>query len=229
MVEAARERRVLRWMAILPPPGRAAIRLLRRIPDHIAHHEQIEPAVSIVIEPARPHRPLALATQPGAIAIERVRPHARHEQVLMAIVVEVPGGDADRVAFACYSGPGRHVGEGAVSIIPEQPVVIRNIRLGERWYRRAVHYVDVRPAVAIVVEDGNAAGHRLDQMLFPGRGVFQNHRQLAGFEANTRRRALPRHARSILHCRFHTSRLRGFSSLPQYGDTLAGAIVAEQK
>ena len=110
----------------------------------------------------------------------------------MAIVVEVPGGDAHRVAFACYSGPGRHVGEGAVSIIPEQPVVIRRIRLLERRYCRAVHYVDVRPAVAIVVEDGNAAGHRLDQMLFPGRGVFQNHRQFAGFEANTWRRNLPR-------------------------------------
>src|SRR5439155_18259669 len=60
-----RERRVLSRMAVGPTTGRtlAAKRLTRGIPGAVIHDEQIQPAVSIEIEPgceSAPHRHLLL-------------------------------------------------------------------------------------------------------------------------------------------------------------------------
>src|SRR5260370_29889899 len=89
--------------------------LFRRwIPRHVVPHEQIQAPIAIVVEPPCRYRPrFAMNARlrgdifKGAItavAIEKVAPHAGHEQVLVAVVIEIARRGSHAEAFAAQTG-----------------------------------------------------------------------------------------------------------------------------
>jgi hypothetical protein len=94
------------------------------------------------------------------------------EKVHVAVVVVVAGGGAHGVARAPQARSVGDVGEAETSFVVEQAVPILRRLLLERRKGGAVGEVDVRPAVAVVVEDGQAPGHRLDEVLLRARVVL---------------------------------------------------------
>ena len=130
----------------------------------MAHHHQVEEAVPIVVAPCAAgrlerwvgidhtargggvrERSVALAPEQSAGAA------VCHVQVLVAVVVVVGCTPAIGMALRVgHSRLPRHVGEGAVPIVPEQG--IRAQRVGE---------VGVVQPVAVVVEHEHARANRL--------------------------------------------------------------------
>jgi hypothetical protein len=80
----------------------------------------------------------------------------------VAVAVVVGRGGAHAEAAAGHAGPPGHVGEGAVPVVAVEGVAER-ARRREEVRRAAVDEVDVEPAVAVVVEDGDAGPDRLRQ------------------------------------------------------------------
>src|SRR5215208_7977658 len=84
-------------------------------PVDVVHHEQIEPAIVVVVEPARRNRPRVMRhARPGSdvlepavaeVAEEMVALYTRYEQVDAAIVVEIAGGRAGGIALPLDPGP----------------------------------------------------------------------------------------------------------------------------
>ena len=103
----------------------------------------------------------------GAVAVVVIKSVAidpGHEDVVVAVVIVVTDGNADIEAGAFQSDLFRHVGKGTVAIVVEEAVPIFGRIFGERVDRGTVDEKDVWPAVAVVIEDGNAASHRLRSM-----------------------------------------------------------------
>ena len=97
--------------------------------------------------------------------------HACDEKVRMAVVVVVADGRTCRVPDAGDAGALRHIREVKVAVVVVQAVPVGRRLLGERWEGGAVGEEDVRPTVAVVVEHGEPARHRLDHVLV-GRAVL---------------------------------------------------------
>ena len=97
-----------------PPRLVSAGRILVRRPLHVIDDQEIEAAVVVVVEPAAADGEVAAGDARGlrdvlespvaAIAIELIGAHAGHEQIDMAVVVEVAGRCPDRVAGAGKAG-----------------------------------------------------------------------------------------------------------------------------
>ena len=140
------------------------IDVLRPVPGH----EQIEPAVAVVVEPDRAVR-VHPFRQAGALRHARERSTLLvvkqlrtavlvDEQVLEPVVVEVGPDRAhrDAGAGAIHGGDvhvGRHVLERAVALVPVQAV---QAAFG------AGRHVEVLPAVAIEIGDRHRRAHRRD-------------------------------------------------------------------
>ena len=170
-------------MAIHPdvPAGVPAEAVVVGGPDRVVHDQQVEPAVVVVVEPPRAHHPLA-ALEAGllghvleaaaVVAVEGLAVHAAHEQVGRAVVVVVPDRGRHAVAGAPQAGGIGHVGELHSAVVAEQPIEVAGSVLLEARDRRAIGEEDIGAAVAVVVEDGYPAGHRLDQVLSGGGTVL---------------------------------------------------------
>ena len=160
-------------MAVVLPFGRSAARLLFGIPHDVIRDEKIEPAVVVVIEPSGRNRPPGSElriharkagtrghigeTAVAEISVESVALHAGDENIGESVVVEVAGGHRYRISFACESRLRRDVGERHVAVVSKQPVEEFRARFAERGNGRAVGEEDVRAAIVVVVEHGNAA------------------------------------------------------------------------
>ncbi len=83
---------------------------------------------------------------------ERIASPAREEQVGTAVVVVVAHGHAVAVAVHQAADPGgrRDVLEGPVAAIAEEAIAARRPCSG--WEGPALHEVDVKPAVAVIIE-----------------------------------------------------------------------------
>ncbi len=132
---------------------------------------EIEVAVAVEVGKRRRGRPVAVAAQARAgrhvleravslVAIKGIRPPAGDEEVGPAVVVVVADGDSVAVAPAHRGDarPGGHVLERAVAPVAEQPVAVFR---GLVWRRERppLHDVDVEPAVAVEIEQPDAAAH----------------------------------------------------------------------
>ena len=103
-------------------------------PVGVVHHEEVEQAVIVVIEPASRHRPLAaldpglfrdvLETAISQIVVENVPVDARHKQVHMPVVVVIAGRGAHRVPFAGHSGLFGDVPESHPAFVSEEAIPI---------------------------------------------------------------------------------------------------------
>ena len=146
------------------------------VPGQVVADIEVEVAVVVEVGEGGGGRPVAVAAQPGGVgrvlegpvapvAEQGVRPPSGDEQVGVAVVVEV----ADRHAVAIPAGQGGQargagdVAEMAVPEVAEQPVLVGEPR--RRWREDApLDRVDVEPAVAVEVEQGDAAAHRLGEL-----------------------------------------------------------------
>ncbi len=147
-------------------------------------HEQIELAVVIEIEPPRGNRPLGAANanpfghvlerSVAAVVIQRVVIDTRHKDVRMAVVVVIGYGYAHRITLARHASLLRNVCEVHVAVVAIQAIpVLRRVFL-QRRNGGGIRKVDVRPSVAVVIEDRDSAGHRLDHVFLRRWMVFQD-------------------------------------------------------
>ncbi len=144
------------------------------IEDKIVRHEQVELAIPIVIEKSatgakarlRIHQSRCLGdVGEGAIAvvvIQRVLAPVSNEEVFKPVVVIIP--DCHSVGESCakQSGLPGHVGEGSVPVIFIQAVGGGGRRIGET---RAREHQDVQPAIIVIVKEGGAAAHALEDVI----------------------------------------------------------------
>src|SRR6185295_4995664 len=170
----------------------AAIPVRLERPLHVPGDEQVEPSVVVVVEEARARAP-AGAADAGAggdvtegavavVAVEGVATVTGDVEVLEAVVVVVARGHAHAVDVLRHSReprPLRDVLESVVRLLvvepaPESPVGPVRPRGGRHGIveLRAVREEYVEPADVVVVEDGHASAHRLQQVLARGGGVL---------------------------------------------------------
>ena len=154
---------------------------MRRV--RIVHHQQIELAVVVVIEPSGGHGPLVVVDSRlrryiferavAAITIEDVAIHSRDKKIGMPVVVVIARRRAHRVALPGDAGAFRNIGEMEVAVVAVQPIPeFRGLFL-ERRNVGAVGEVDVRQTIAVVIEHGNSAGHGFDHEFFRRGAVFE--------------------------------------------------------
>ena len=167
-----------------------------RLPVAIVRDKQIDIAVVVVVDPARAHRPCWLAQRARAreacnardvskravavIAIKKVPVYAGDKEVFVAVVVVVAHGHAHAVSLPLQAGLFRDIGEGAVAIVAIESVPVFGSGLGERRKRSAVGAEQIGPAIAIEVNDTEAAGQRFHLVLASGRAVAQDEIQARG-------------------------------------------------
>jgi hypothetical protein len=160
----------------------AAVKVLLPRPREVAANEQVEQSVAVVINKPRARRPAAradarllrhVAERPAAVvAVERVAAVARHVQIRVAVVIEVPDRRAAVVARALQPCLRGHVIESPVGVLLIEPVPERRVAL-VRLPRgshplvnaRAIREEDVEPTVVVVIEERRAAAHRFGQEL----------------------------------------------------------------
>ena len=112
----------------------------------------------------------------GAVAVvvvERVAMNAADEDVLVAVVVVVANGHAGIVAGAREARFLGDVLEGAVAVVVKQAVGVFRRSLLKGLDIGAVGEEDIQLAVVVVVEDGDAAGHRLGRVALRGFAAIQ--------------------------------------------------------
>ena len=148
-------------------------------PAHVVDHQQIEPAVVVVVEPAGGRRPFAAAeARPlgdvleaavAAVVQQLVARDAGDEEIDVAVVVVVGGRRTHGVAGAAHARCRGHVGELHAAVVAIEPIGVAVAALGERGHLGAIGEEDIWPAVAVVVEDGHAARDALGVVLVGGR------------------------------------------------------------
>ena len=192
------------------PAFHAAELVVPRRPVEVVGDEEIEVTVPIVVEPRRRDRPelppAGDAGDPGrlsdvlegpvaAVVVQDVAVHARDVEVRPAVVVVVGGRGAHRVALAPHPRPLGHVAEPAPALVVVEPVPEARVVLHQLGDPGAVGEEDVQPAVAVEVEHGHAAQHRVDDRLVRGGGVVEDEgdagRGLAILEPNRPARIRP--------------------------------------
>ena len=149
-------------------------------PFDIIDHEKIEPAIVVVVEPPRGHRPHA-APDAGAsrqvfecpvaaISVEQVAAHARNEEIDEPVVVEIRCRRTHRVATACDACLRCDVRELHAAVVSVEPVPVLRVFLFERRNGGPVREEEIDAAIVVVVESGDAARDCFDQVL-PRSGV----------------------------------------------------------
>ena len=147
---------------------------------HVPADEQVQAPVAVVVGEAAPGRPAAARqARPRrdvgeravvVVVIEVVPTESGDVEVLPAVPVHVGGAGTHPPARVRDAGP---VGDVLEPAVPEVAVerAARGLRVLRGLDGQRVHQVDVDPPVVVVVEEGHAAGHRLDDVLLVGGGV----------------------------------------------------------
>ena len=139
----------------------------------VVRDEEVEPAVTVVVEERGAASPLAVVDSGPrghvgeravtVVVVEDARAVGRDVEIAVAVVVVVAHRQAHATTHPADAGLLRHVGEGSVAVIPVEGVgdgtaalALRRGRVGDE--------VDVEPAVAVVVDEPSAAPHGLDHV-----------------------------------------------------------------
>ena len=151
-------------------------------PEGVIGDDQVQQAVVVVVEPRGVHaeRIRRFAADAGAlrdigkravaiIVIERVAAGAANEQVRVPVIIVVAHGhsEIEAQAFARQAGGASHVFEGPVAFVAQQAVVIGRVGFFHLGEFGAVGEEDVHLAILVVVQDADAAAHRLREILTP--------------------------------------------------------------
>ncbi len=103
-----------------------------RVVIHIVHHYEIQPAIAVVIEERRHHRPRGIVDDGGlgdlserAVAVihEKVRPDIfSNEHIGPTVVVDVADGNAHAIARDVQARANAHVAEMSIGFLMIEPV-----------------------------------------------------------------------------------------------------------
>src|SRR5581483_6508330 len=164
-------------MAILRLAFKFAIRFLVYVPTQVIHDEQVEEPIVVYVNPGgsnRPERPVLfvrlretgfcrdIGESPVAIiVVKRISIDATHKNVFVSIIVIIANCDTYVETAPLQASPFGNVGESSIAIVVEESVPVFLGVLLQSDNVRAVREEDVRPAVAVVVENGNSSRHGL--------------------------------------------------------------------
>ncbi len=145
----------------------------------VAGHEEIEPAIAVVVAPGCAGGPVAEGDAgllgyvgEGAVVVVVVEPilaEVGDIDVGPAVVVVVSDGHAEAPAIVADAGFLGHVGEGAVVIIVEERGMRRESFSIERGLGAAVHEIDIQPAIVVVIQEGDAGADAFEDVFLVGR------------------------------------------------------------
>ena len=164
---------------------RSGKRRCLRIECDVAGNDQIELTVAIVIEKAAPCRPLVVRTRDtglhgdilerafSVIAIKRVRPPVRDEQILIPVVVEIARTHAVAPARAGDSGCGTYVGEFSGAGVPIE-MADRFLTLRKSLEAGSVYEEDIEASIVVVVDETPRRFHSLRLCIFCERDRPEN-------------------------------------------------------
>ena len=164
--------RLRRAVGFIPPVERAVQVLLDR-PLDVVGHEQVEPAVVVVIEPERARGKPRVADAglrghveemaAAQISEQSIAPERRQVHVDVSVVVVVGGGGPDSVQFDVESRAGGDVGERAVVLV----AIHAGPRPGPGMSRPALRVDKQRilPSVSVEIGHEHTRAHGLGQVL----------------------------------------------------------------
>ena len=164
------------------------------VPFHITGHKKVKLAVIVVIEEARGARPASASdaslgghVSESAIAIvviEDIFPVAGDKKIRIPVVVVVAHGDRHPVVTAARMGQPRgfrDVCKASVTILAVQAIPVARIAaIKVLWNVQlfgdcsTIHEKNIQETVVVVVEEGNAARHCLDQEFLSSRRILEN-------------------------------------------------------
>jgi hypothetical protein len=169
------------------------------VPFHIASHKKIEKAVVVVIEEARGNRPASTRNacfcgyirerSVAIVVVQDIFSVVGHEKIGEAVVVIVGDSHAHAViaeARVGQAGCFGYISEAAVFVLAVEPVPVAGV--GAIEFLRNLHGVCqtaaidqkyVRKTVVIVVEQGDASRHGLDEVFLRSRRILQGEVQPA--------------------------------------------------
>ena len=143
---------------------------------NIIGYEKIEAAIAVIVEKRASRSPasIALIQQPrlprdigkravSIVAVKNILTVVSDEDIFKAIVVIVTNGDSTRPTSAKQSSFFRDIGKRPITVVLVQAVA--GIRNGPIHTRTAKHK-DIQPSVVVVVQEGDTATHRLDDIVF---------------------------------------------------------------
>jgi hypothetical protein len=176
----------------------AGVGCRRRLQVHVdvVRHEEVQPAVAVVVEegaagpPSRPRVAQSradgdvLERPVSAVVVEVVLSPVAHEQVHVPVVVVVARARALSPAALGEARLLRDVLERPIALVAVE-VVRGLLARREPFERRPVNEKDVEPPVSVVVEEGDAAPRRLEQVLVRLSASEHGHRVETGFRSGT--------------------------------------------
>src|ERR1700722_667780 len=176
-------------MAILPA-GRiqaAAYRVGARLPVAVVRDQQIEVPIVVVVDPAAGYGPRrtiegtwtsqtrllsnVAKCSVTVVVVEKITVHTGDKNVFVAVVVVVAYGGAHAVASSREPSLGGYIGETSIAIIAVEAIGICCTFLLQRRQGGAIGAKEIRPAVAVKIDDREAAWKGLDLVFAPGRPV----------------------------------------------------------
>src|SRR5207249_2640242 len=145
---------------------------------HIVSDKEVQVSITVIVQKAAsgvPPRTRTFLDESGAlghirkgavavIVIQDVLPPVGHKKVIKAIVIVISDAATLSPARPSQSCLPRHLGKRPVAIIVEEEIRGR----GAEWEpleSAAVHKKNVEPAVAVVIEEGYATTHLLEEIL----------------------------------------------------------------
>ncbi len=151
---------------------------------HIVGNEQIQLAVVIVINEGRASRPTGIVHPSGlryirkcAVAVileEAVWPKASYIQIIKPVIIIIAGGDSHSPTDVPDVGLVRYISKRAVTVVVIESAF--GLLIGfDQVNGQRVDEVDVRVAIIIIIEEGDSAAHRLDNVpLLRRRDMFES-------------------------------------------------------
>ena len=153
----------------------------------VAHDVEVQIAVAVGIEERTARAPAAggdarrgshvLERTVTTVAEQRVRPPVGHVEIESAVAIGI--------AHARAAAPGREIHArllGDVLEFPSPEVAIQGIAMGDALTRRGelrrCHQVDVEQPITVVVEQGDAAAGRFEDVILGGAPAIHLPRQL---------------------------------------------------
>ena len=140
----------------------------------VSRNKQIQAPIAVIVAPRSAGRPIPqlhagffrdIGKRPVVVVVvQAVLAPVGHVNIRPAVIVIVCNGHADAPAVVGYAGLRCHIRKGAVVIVMEQRRMGWRLLAIQRIEGRAIHHVNIEPAVVVVVDQANAPAFGLDNV-----------------------------------------------------------------
>ena len=156
-----------------------------KVPLHITRNDEVKTSVVVVVHPGGTRHPARAADTrrrghvcEGTVTIvvvQRTASVSGYIEVFKSVVVVVPHGHSRGIAISGETSFFSHVLKCAIGFLMIEPVpVLRTVFPGNRAFQggivepRAIGEKDIQASVIIVIEQGDARAHRLQEVFLAG-------------------------------------------------------------